>query len=115
MDIVDSGGTVHTTFPVANSDVVHMVLRYRRDPGCTSGSGANCQWIEYGCFHNITAAGSMICGTMQDPLTGTLPGGIPVNKAGFTINEINTQTQIDLNAAATVNVKMWKTLIGYHL
>ena len=116
MDLKEANGTMHTTFSWPANHKIFMYTIDHRDPGCTSSSGSNCMWYDGACFQDVTAGSAQICGNWIDPVTGIAPGGIPVHKSGFTINEINTQTQIDINAASvTIAQNVWRSFVGYNL
>ena len=116
MDLKEADGTLHTTFSWPVNHKMYIVTIDHRDPGCTSSSGSNCMWYDYACIQDVTAGTAKICGNLIDPLTGTAPGGIPVLKSSFTGNEVNTQQQIDINAASTtITQNVWRTFVGYNL
>ena len=97
MNLVEFDGTVHTTMPFPAGHSLYMEWIYHRTPTCSSSSGSNCYFWDYACITDVTAATPAVCGAWQDASSGLTPGGIPVHKAGFRTNEINVQTQGDLN------------------
>ena len=98
MNLMSGGLNVTPAFPANHH--IYMEWYYHRTASCSSSSGANCYFYDAACFKDYTAGSAMVCGNWQDATTGQTPGGIPVHKAGFTINQINVQHQLDFNSAS---------------
>jgi len=116
MDLKEPDGTVHTTFSWPANHKIFIATVDHREPGCSPSSSSSCEFYDAACFQDVTAGTPQFCGNWIDSVTGNTPGGKPVNKAGFTPNEVNTQTQIDINAGSvTISQNVWRTFVGYNL
>lgn len=98
MNLVNGSGIV--TPPFVAGHHLYMEWYYHRTLACSSSSGSNCYFYDSACITDVTAGTPQVCGNWQDATTGLTPGGIPVHKSGFTINEINLQHQIDYNCSS---------------
>ena len=117
MNIVESNGTVHTTFNWPANDWIYTQIYEHRTPSCSSSSGSNCMFYDYACYQDYTAGTGRVCGNLVDATSGLTPGGIPVSLPSWTRNQFIKQHQIDIlqaNGAVTATVD-FDNLVAYNL